>query len=78
VVVINDVMARRYWPGERAVGKRITFDDPAKDPSWRTVVGVVKNTARSDLTSPPEEEVFLAYLSSRACGPRNFMKIAQS
>jgi hypothetical protein len=59
VVVINDYLARRYWPGEDAIGKRITFDDPAKNPSWLTVVGVTKNTARGNWTSPPEEEVFL-------------------
>ena len=66
VVVINDYLARRYWPGEDAIGKRITFDDPAKNPSWLTVVGVTKNTARSNWTSPPEEEVFLPYLQNRA------------
>ena len=65
VVVINEYLARRYWPGEDAIGKRITFDDPAKNPSWLTVVGVVKNTARSSWVSPPEEEVFLPYLQNR-------------
>ncbi len=65
VVVINDYLARRYWPGEDAIGKRITFDDPAKKPSWLTVVGVTKNTAISNWTSPPQEEVFLSYLQNR-------------
>ena len=65
VLVVNEFIARRYWPGENAIGKRITLDDPAKSPSWLTVVGVVKNTSRSDLTSPPEEEVFVPYLQSR-------------
>ena len=65
VVVINDYLARRYWPGEDAIGKRITFDDPAKNPSWLTVVGVAKNTARGSWVSPPEEEVFLPYLQNR-------------
>jgi predicted permease len=38
VLVINQAMARRYWPGETVVGKRITFDSP---PQWITIVGVV-------------------------------------
>ena len=63
--MVNDYLARRYWPGEEAIGKRITFDDPAKNPSWLTVVGVVKNTVRSSWISPPEEEVFLPYLQNR-------------
>jgi putative ABC transport system permease protein len=66
VVVINNYLAHRYWPGEDAIGKRITFDDPAKNPLWLTVVGVVKDTARSSWVGPPEEEVFLPYLQNRA------------
>lgn len=41
VLLINNVMARRYWPGEDAVGKRIAFDDKPKDSDWFRVVGVV-------------------------------------
>jgi putative ABC transport system permease protein len=65
VVIINDYMARRYWPGENPVGKRITFDDPQKNPSWVTVVGVVKNTVRSNWVNPAEEELFVPYLQSK-------------
>jgi putative ABC transport system permease protein len=66
VVVINDYLAHRYWPGEDPIGKRMTLDNPAKNPSWLTVVGVVKNTVRGNWASPPEEEIFLPYLQSRA------------
>jgi putative ABC transport system permease protein len=66
VVVINDYLARRYWPGEDPIGKRITFDDLAKNPSWLTVVGVTKNTPRGNWVSPPEEEVFLPYLQNQS------------
>jgi predicted permease len=41
VVLINDAMAKKYWPHEDAVGKRITFEDHPKDEDWLTVVGVV-------------------------------------
>jgi predicted permease len=42
VILINHVMAERYWPGEDAVGKRITFEDhPKNDKDWLRVVGVV-------------------------------------
>lgn len=40
-LIINDVMARRYWQGEDAVGKRVSFDDKPKESDWLTVVGVV-------------------------------------
>lgn len=66
VVVINDYIARRYWPGEDPIGKRITFDDPQKNPSWVTVIGVVKNTVRSNWVNPAEEELFVPYLQSKS------------
>ena len=47
VLLINDVMARRYWPGEDGVGKRITFDDKPKESDWFRVVGDVKDTPES-------------------------------
>src|SRR5215472_13533170 len=60
VVVINEYLARRYWPGENPIGKHLTLDNPAKAAektlNWITVVGVVKNTVRSDSAARPEEE----------------------
>jgi predicted permease len=41
VIVINESMARRYWAGENAIGKRITFSDHPKEKDWFTVIGIV-------------------------------------
>lgn len=38
VAVINDTVARRYWPAGDAIGHRIKFSSAGP---WRTVVGVV-------------------------------------
>jgi len=38
VVLIDESLARRFWPNENAVGKHIKYDSPA----WHEVVGVVK------------------------------------
>jgi predicted permease len=51
VLLINEVMARLYWPGEDAVGKRITFDDKPKESDWFRVVGVV-----GDVKDAPESK----------------------
>lgn len=42
VVLVNESFARKYWPGESALGRRValTGNNPA---GWRTVVGVVKD-----------------------------------
>jgi len=41
VVVVNEFFAKRHWPGQSAIGKRIRFDD--KDEPWRVVAGVVQD-----------------------------------
>jgi putative ABC transport system permease protein len=60
VVIVNDFFARRYWPNDDAIGKRIAIN-PGEEPTWLTVVGVVKNAVRSDWSSPPSEEMFIPY-----------------
>ena len=41
VVVVNEFFAKRHWPGQSAIGKRIRFND--KDEPWRAVAGVVRD-----------------------------------
>jgi putative ABC transport system permease protein len=65
VVVVNEHLARKQWPGEDPIGKRITLDDPRKGPSWRTVVGVAKNAKQGQWAEPVEDEVYLPYLQNR-------------
>ncbi len=61
VVVINEAMARRYWPGSDPLGQRVTFwgdpDDP--DTEWSTIVGVVGNTVKEGLDQTPEPEAYM-------------------
>jgi putative ABC transport system permease protein len=61
VAVINERAARRYWPGESPLGKRITLGGPGE---WVTVVGVVANAKQADWAAEPEPEVYLAGLQT--------------
>jgi putative ABC transport system permease protein len=60
VVVVNETMASRVWPGENPLGKRIAFGDP-KDPKlqWSTVVGVVGDVRHEALGKEAGSEVYL-------------------
>jgi len=48
VVIINEHMARTFWPAADPIGKRIKLGPPQNNP-WLTVVGVVKNVHRRNL-----------------------------
>jgi predicted permease len=54
VIVINQSMALHYWPGENAVGKRITFSDHPKEKDWFTVIGVVGDVKAAPSAPMPE------------------------
>ena len=41
VALVNRSLAERFWPGESAVGKRMTTSSVPKEEDWWTVVGVV-------------------------------------
>jgi putative ABC transport system permease protein len=59
VVVINDVMAKRYWPRESPIGKRISFDkSPDGSPVWRQIVGVVQGVRTKGLEFEPEAQMY--------------------
>ncbi|HEX8292223.1 MAG TPA: ABC transporter permease, partial [Pyrinomonadaceae bacterium] len=54
VVVINETMARRFWPDEDPLGKRLRI---AENP-WRTVVGVVGDVKNDELSAETKPEMF--------------------
>ncbi len=67
VAIINDALAKKYWPNEEALGKRITFNDPQKNPTWLTIVGIVKSIRHRGLDVDPAPEYYLP-LTQRAEG----------
>src|SRR6185436_12181695 len=49
-LIINESLARRFWPNETAVGKRVRLDQRPETPVF-TIVGVVGNE-RNDPARP--------------------------
>ncbi|AHG93761.1 permease (plasmid) [Gemmatirosa kalamazoonensis] len=66
VVVVNEALARRLWPGESALGKRLTLDGPEDHPPTRTVVGVVRDVVRGEWTEGPQPEAYVPFLQSES------------
>jgi predicted permease len=53
VVIVNETMARRYWPNEDPIGKRFKFGDPNFPQPWQTIVGVVGDVHQEGLENSP-------------------------
>jgi predicted permease len=66
VAVIDEVLARRLWPDEVALGKRINVSDSPKGPyqferDWVVVVGVVRHVQCHTLSAVVRPQVYLPY-----------------
>ena len=66
VAVVDDELARRYWPNADPIGQRITYGPPAgvTDTSareWIEVVGVVGHTKHEGLDAENRVQVYLPY-----------------
>jgi putative ABC transport system permease protein len=58
VAIVNQTLARRYFPTETAVGKRISADTGE---TWITIVGVVGDVRHYGLQSESTDEVYLPF-----------------
>jgi len=61
VVLVNQALARRYWPGADPVGSRIRLGGAASDAPLRTIVGVVADSVQAGLIDPVRPEVLFPY-----------------
>lgn len=86
VALINETMARTWWPGQSPIGRRFLFGNPpapdAKDangqpvtPNWITIVGVVKDTRRLGADTPVRIESWIPIGQRPA---RNFQLIVRT
>ncbi len=59
VVLINEAMARRYWPGENPLGRRITILRRG-EPAFREIVGIVGDIRHAGLHLEAQPEMYVA------------------
>jgi putative ABC transport system permease protein len=58
VVIVNQALAKKFWPNGDAIGHRLNFGNPKKDP-WVTIVGIVGNVRHASLDNEPKPEVYI-------------------
>ena len=64
VVVVNEILARRLWPTQSALGKRLKQGWPESEGDrfpWREIVGVVGNVRQDGLDEEPRSETFIPF-----------------
>ena len=61
VAIVNEVLAKRHWPGENAIGQRLRLGA-----NWMTIVGIIKNVKQTDWTENPDDEIYLPHAQSDA------------
>jgi putative ABC transport system permease protein len=74
VAIVNETLARRYWPGEDPIGKRLKGQDPrgpngGKNDDWVTVVGLVRDIRAAGRERQPISQIYEYQKQSRELTP---------
>jgi predicted permease len=67
VIVINEALARRYWPNENPIGRRIKIGYFDSTEPWLTIVGITQDVKQGGLDQQSRPEFFRPY--SQAAWP---------
>jgi len=63
-IVVNESLARAYFPGGSALGRRIKFGDPGDPDPWNTIVGVVADEKQDGMDKDTRPEAYSAFTAS--------------
>jgi predicted permease len=84
VTIIDERLAREYWPNESPLGKRVRFGPPESNEPWHTIVGVVGAVKHESLSLTQRKTVYLPHaqvtiddmtLAVRAANPENLTPV---
>lgn len=61
ILIVAQEFARKHWPHESALGKRVRFGPPKNNEPWHTVVGVAADSKQGHLKGEDTASVYLPY-----------------
>ena len=61
VVVVNDTMAARYWPGQEAIGQRFRMGGRGGTLPMMTIVGLIRTSRHNAVVEDPRAEMYLPH-----------------
>jgi len=77
VVLLNQELARRLWPGQSAINRRIGFRD-SDDITWFRVVGVVPNVHYEEIGEDTDESRLNVYVPYATMGSRQMTMLVRA
>jgi len=75
VVVINETMARRFWPNESPLGKRITLNWATENIAWAEIVGIVRDVPLRQLNEKALPQGYLSPMQGLTNRPARGMSL---
>ena len=69
VIVVNETAAKKYWPGEDAIGQRVKMNS-----TERVVVGVVGDIRHMGPETPPRQECYIPFQQEENIGATLVMR----
>jgi predicted permease len=76
VVIINDSFAKRHFPGQEVIGRRISFNGTAGP--WKEIVGVVHDSKYVTLGEPPTPFIYLPLQQNHETGMTLLVRAARN
>jgi putative ABC transport system permease protein len=73
VAIVSEALARRAWPNQDAIGKRISVESEPRPEDWLTVVGVAGDVRQEALTQPQVPAVYRPYRQFAQAMPLSHM-----
>jgi putative ABC transport system permease protein len=65
VAIINQTMARNFWPNQDVIGKRFKFGSPEEKTPWVRIIGVVGDVRQMALNQPARQEMYFPYWQAK-------------
>ena len=81
VVLVNETLAKLYWPKESALGHRVRVGCCGPNVPWATIVGVVKDVKQGGIDQRTGTEIYFLYdqtIALRGGAPRSMNVVVRS
>ncbi|HEV2689877.1 MAG TPA: ABC transporter permease [Bryobacteraceae bacterium] len=61
VTIVDESLAKQYWPNESAIGKRVRYGPPENNEPWHTIVGVAGNVRTENLSARNRWNIYVPF-----------------